>query len=65
MVNIHTENTINKEERIYESPTELTTDQVDGRNTNLELCDKNPGSLYSLPLPTDPCPAYDTFMKNQ
>ena len=64
-MNIHTENTINKEERIYESPTELITEQVDGRNTNLELCDKIPGSLYSLPLPTDPCPAYDSFMKKQ
>ena len=61
------ENTINKEERIYESPTdsELIIDQVDRRNTNLELCDKIPGSLYSLPLPTDPCPAYDSFTKKQ
>lgn len=64
-MDIHAENTVNKEERIYESPTELTTDQVDECNTNLELCDKNPGPLYSLPLPTDPCPAYDTFMKKQ
>lgn len=44
---------IGREERVY-----------DHGSVNLEVLNynmKDPGSLYSLPLPTDPCPAYDTI----
>lgn len=43
-----------REERIYESPAE-TIDE----NILTEIWRKGQGSLYSLALPTDPCPAYD------
>ena len=43
----------NREERIYESPAELTRSAEHCGAANLEL--KDPGSLYSLPLTTDPC----------
>ena len=44
-----------REERIYESPADTI-----GENTLTEIWSKGQGSLYSLALPTDPCPAYDT-----
>ena len=54
------------EERIYDTPAEVTNARCDEQdNDGFELCTKDQGSLYSLPFPTDPCPAYDTSKINK